>query len=329
MKSSKGTYPTQPYQAQTAGHAKPAASSMGLLPSLRLERASSGGAPAKREPNEPHLAKWPFLLGDAVTVTMAYLIYWQSPQPMGLWQVGLAVLCVAGGACLSITPFLLEYWVVARLAETRALTAPVEQLRKLESMTVPTNAAAGQKQSLPEEASEADAAGKGTLQRKGVGVHGGTGFMQPIHDSAKTDLPLEVETLHRLQGDWLQALMQVLDHVYALQLGALRSGQPNLIEQIGTFQDACREAAERIGLSPFIAEPAERFDAQRYQRVEANGPVPAHATVAETITPGYTFHGHLLRPALVRLVKSAGDENAEAQTEGKKPQLALEAKKHA
>ena len=150
---------------------------------------------------------------------------------------------------------------------------------------------------------------------EGAEVRGFTKFTQPINDNEKGDLPVvEGENLRRLEGDWLRVLMQVLDHVYALQVGALRSGQPNLIEQLGNFQDACRDAARRVGLTPFIAEPAERFDALRHQRVEGEGPVPAQATVEETIATGYTFRGRLLRPALVRLVKSARAESAEGQT---------------
>ena len=282
-----------------------------------------------REHTELNLVKWPFLLGDAVLLAAAYLIYWQSTQSMGFWQVGMAVLCVAGGACLSITPFLLEYWVAARLAEARGLTPAIEQLRKLESVAAQITAATGQWQNMQEEASKAAAAAQGTAARMGAEAQGFTEFTPRITDSEKPNLPVEGERLRRLQDEWLQVLVRMLDHVYALHVGALRSGQPNLIEQLSNFQSACRDAARRIGLTPFLAEPAERFDAQRHQRADGEGPVPAEATVAETIATGYTFQGRLLRPALVRLVKSAGAEGAEGQTEHKPSQLGLEAKEHA
>src|SRR5262249_51317204 len=99
-------------------------------------------------------------------------------------------------------------------------------------------------------------------------------------------------------------------HVYALHVGALRSSQPNLIEQVGNFQTACREAARRIGLTPFTAAEAEPFDGQRHQLVDEKAFVEPGATVAETLAAGYTFQGRLLRPALVRLKNGNGDAAA-------------------
>ena len=282
-----------------------------------------------REHTELNLVKWPFLLADALLLVAAYLIYWESTRPMDFWQAGLTVLCVAGGACLSITPFLLEYRVASRLAEGRGLTPVVEQLQQLESVAAQITAATGRWQNMQEEVSKVAVAAQGTSERMGTEAQGSTEITPRMTDRERTYLPLEVEKLRRQESEWLQVLMQMLDHVYTLQVGALRSGQPNLIEQLSNFQNACRDAARRIGLTPFLAEPAERFDAQRHQRFDGEGPVPAEATVAETIATGYTFQGCLLRPALVRLVTSAEAASAEGQTENKQSLLGLEAKEHA
>ncbi len=304
-------------RSESPARQSPKQKSSGWLPDLRLDRASSKTIPAMREPTELKLTKWPFLLGDALLLGAAYMIFSQSTRPMDLWQAGLVVLCVGGGACLSITPFLLQYRIVVRLAEARGPAIAVEQLRKLESVAAQMTAAWGQWQSTQEEASKTTAAANGNAERMGSEVQGSKEFRQPIHDSEEANLRLEVEKLRRLEGDWLQVLVRVLDHVYALQVGALRSGQPTLIEQLSNFQDACREAVRRIGLTPFIAEPGERFDAQRHQRDYDDGPVPAEATVAETIATGYTFQGRLLRPSLVRLVKSTRADSAQGQMEDK------------
>ena len=77
-------------------------------------------------------------------------------------------------------------------------------------------------------------------------IQGFTELIQSINDKEKAELRLELEEQRRLEAACLQALVRVLDHVYALQVGALRSGQPNLIEQVSNFQDACREAARSI-----------------------------------------------------------------------------------
>jgi len=76
-------------------------------------------------------------------------------------------------------------------------------------------------------------------------------------------LRLEVEKLRRVESEWLQVAVRMLDHVYALHQGACRSGQPHLIEQVGSFQNACRDAARRVGVTPFTANEGEPFDAQR------------------------------------------------------------------
>jgi molecular chaperone GrpE (heat shock protein) len=89
----------------------------------------------------------------------------------------------------------------------------------------------------------------------------------------------------------------------------LRSGQPGLVEQIGLFQNACRDAARRVGLTPFVAEPAEGFDEQRHQIVNGDPQPTAGALIDETVATGYTFQGKLLRPALVRVLNRKG-ENA-------------------
>jgi hypothetical protein len=67
------------------------------------------------------------------------------------------------------------------------------------------------------------------------------------------------------------------------------------------FQNACRDAAHRVGLVPFTATPDELFDAKRHQVVNMESEPPAGAVVAETIGAGFTYQGKLLRPVLVRL----------------------------
>ena len=95
--------------------------------------------------------------------------------------------------------------------------------------------------------------------------------------------------------------MRTLDHVYALHQAAVRSGQPGLIEQLGAFQNACRDAARRVGLTPYAAGPGEVFDGQRHQVSDGDPKPSAEAVIHETLATGYTFQGRLVRPALVRL----------------------------
>jgi len=110
-------------------------------------------------------------------------------------------------------------------------------------------------------------------------------------------------------------------------LGAGRSGQPNLIAQMDHFQHACRDAARRIGLTPFTANPSDLFDAQRHQVLDGEPAPPEGATVAETVATGYTFQGRLLRPALVRVHggKGNGGGQGDSPTAQTEPPVELQA----
>src|ERR1051326_6593445 len=249
-----------------------------------------------RNQMEFRLYKSPFFVGDLMLLGAAYFIYFQS-KPMGAWQIFFIVLCVAGAAALGITPFLLEYWLALKLAEANALAEVGPQIQNGQGV-------AQQIASAPNHCQRAE-------------VKGFKDFMQRSNDSEKANLRLEVEKLRRMEADWLQVLVRMLDHVYALHQGAVRTGQPRLIEQLGSFQTACRDAARRVGLIPYAANAAEPFDAQRHQLVEVDAKAPPGATVAETIAAGYTFQGRLIRPALVRLSNGNGGESCSVQT--KKP----------
>jgi len=232
---------------------------------------------------------------------------------MGPWQIGFVVLCVAGGACLSIMPFLLEYRFAVRLAETRGLTTALEQLQRLEAVAGQIKGATGQWQAVQEQAGKVATLAQGMAERMGAEAKAFSQFMESANDGERAALRLEVEKLRRAETEWLQVLVRVMDHVYALQLGAQRSGQPKLIEQLGNFQNACREAARRIGLTPFVAAAAEPFDKQRHQLVDGS-PVPQEGgTAAETVATGYTFQGRLLRPAVVRLENNGSATEAVLQ----------------
>src|SRR5439155_26122208 len=118
-------------------------------------------------------------------------------------------------------------------------------------------------------------------------------------------------------------LVRILDHIYALYQAAVRSGQSNLVEQLGLFQDSCRDVARRVGLVPFTAIPGESYDSKLHQLADSGAVPAAEARVAETVANGYSFQGQLVRPALVTLQPgespepstpdafpaSAGDEN--------------------
>jgi molecular chaperone GrpE (heat shock protein) len=270
---------------------------------------------AMRDQKEPVLSKWAFFLGDLLLVGTAVLIYCKTTFPLGLWQGGLIVVSVAGAAILGVLPFLLEYRVASKLAETEALTDVVSQVKNLDAIAEQITGATARWQSVQEVADRVAGTSRAIAERMSAEAKAFTEFMQKANDNERSTLRLEVEKLRRAEGDWVHVLVRMLDHVYALHVGAVRSGQPNLIAQLDQFQNACRDAARRIGLTPFIAAPAESFDALRHQLFEGTQP-PEGAMVAETLATGYTFQGKLIRPAMVRLQEAnttSGSEPRESE----------------
>jgi molecular chaperone GrpE (heat shock protein) len=274
----------------------------------------------------PKLSKWPFFAGDALLLLAASSIYYRSPLPLGAWQLSFVILGIAAAAGFGILPFVLEYHAWAKLAETSALTSVVSQVENLDRLASQISGATRQWLTVQEQADRTADVAKRIADRMSAEAKGFTEFLQRASEGEKTALRLEVDKLRRSEKDWLQVLVRMLDHVYALHQGALRSGQPNLIGQVGNFQLACRDAARRVGLAPFTADESEPFDPQRHQLMDGDPKATPDAVIAETLATGYTFQGRLLRPALVRLRNGKEVELTRAEPEelGEPSQLPLE-----
>src|SRR5579862_6388748 len=121
-----------------------------------------------RDQTEPTLAKWPFFIGDSLLVGAAWFIYLQSKLPMGSWQIAFVVLCVAGGACLGVMPFLLEYRVFAKLAEARELATMVSQMKNLEALSAQISGATSQWMSAQESADRTATVAKSLAEKMGA-----------------------------------------------------------------------------------------------------------------------------------------------------------------
>jgi molecular chaperone GrpE (heat shock protein) len=271
---------------------------------------------------EAKISKWPFFAGDTLLLGAAFFIYFQSKLPMGVWQIFFVVLCVAGGAWLGIMPFLLEYRLACKMAEAEALKSVGAQIQGLETLVGQINSATNQWSGVQEVADRTAALSKGLVDRMTGELKAFSEFMQRANDSEKATLRLEVEKLRRAENDWLQALVRVMDHVYAVHQGAVRSGQVRLVEQLTNFQNACCDAARRVGVAPFQAGLAEPYDPQRHQLADVDLKPGPEAVVAETLAAGYMFQGRLLRPALVRLAN--GNEAGDGSGTDKQSRLPLE-----
>ena len=264
--------------------------------------------------------KWPFLAIYAVMLGFAYYFILRAPQSMHHWEV--AAGCVVAGAVVCLIPFYLDYRAMERALEINALGAATEKIQNLEKISEQIETTANHlaviQGTVQAETGKTTAAAKAVADKMAEEGRQFSQFMLKVNDNEKATLRLEVEKLHRAEGEWLQILVRVLDHVFALHTGAVRTGDQRFIEPIANFQNACRETVRRLGLALLVAEPDEPFDAERHQVAGKPEKIPDGAVVVETVGAGYTFQGKLLRPALVRLreagapaAKPAPDEKAD------------------
>jgi molecular chaperone GrpE (heat shock protein) len=267
--------------------------------------------------SEWRVPKWPFWLADAILIAAAAGLVYQARHPISATEVSWVMAAVALGTLLACLPFILEYRATSKLIELNALGEVVEKIQDLKQFTAQVSSATDQWARVQEttqgHAEKTVAASREIVDRISTEVEDFAEFQKKMNDAEKATLRLEVEKLRRIEGDWLQVVVRILDHIFTLHTAATRSGQPELAAQIGHFQNACRDAARRVGLIPYVAEVDEAFDAERHRAHGMETP-PPNAVTAETLAPGLTLQGRLIRPALVRLRDKENDSASPVKT---------------
>jgi molecular chaperone GrpE (heat shock protein) len=261
----------------------------------------------------PVLPKWPFIAGNVLLLAVAMLVATQSSHPLSSLRCALCVGAVLAGA---VIPFLQEYQAAVKFVETAHLAGTVAQIQELKTLAAQIGDATARWQDVQAAATKTASAAQDVTERMAAEVRAFTEFMQHSSDAEKNALRLEVEKSRRAEGDWLQIIVRILDHVYALHQAGARSGQPELSAQLDNFQHACRDVVRRVGLIPFVAAGDEPFTAERHKVFDGENPAE-DARVGETLAAGYTYQGRLLRPALVKL--RSPETPAAAPEEKEKP----------
>jgi len=256
------------------------------------------------EVSEWKITKWPFIAAGIALLVVAAVLATRPAQAITETEIILATASVALGAVLACLPFILEYRAIKKLIEVNAVTTITDQLHDLKTYSAQISTATDQwarvQDATKGHADKTVAGAKEIADRMTVEIREFNEFQVKLNDTEKSALRLEVEKLRRAEGEWLQVVARILDHVYALHTAAVRSNQPEVAAQIGSFQNACRDAARRVGFTPFGAEAGEKFDAQKHRVHGVENP-PADSAIAELLAPGISFQGRLVRPALVRL----------------------------
>jgi molecular chaperone GrpE (heat shock protein) len=248
---------------------------------------------------------WPFLAVDAIFLALAALLLGQGHKPLLWWEAVLLIVCVAAGASCCLFPLLQRNQDEQTLAQARVLADALNQLQKIDEVAAQIVGATNQWREFRQQTDEISASNKSLAGSIASEAKAFGEFLQKANDSEKGHLRLEAEKLRRAEIEWLQVVIHILDHISGLYQAARQTGQSGLIEQIGQFHNVCRDIARRVGLAPVTGREGEPFDPNLHQLTEKTAPVE-NAAVGETLTPGYTFQGKLVRRALVALKEPAG-----------------------
>ena len=260
----------------------------------------------------PSVPKWPFLIADVLLLGIAFWIFQHYPHPLPSWAAGVLVGCVAGAALLGILPFRMEHQTAVRFAEAGELADTARELEKLQGLAEQIRHATAQWQTVQEHSDRSVVSAKAISEQMASEAKAFSEFMRKANDSEKATLRLEIEKLRRGEGQWLQVIVHLLDHVYALQQAGARSGQPNLEAQLSRFQEACRDVVRRVGLTPHEAAPTEPFDPAKHQVPDGQPSPEAGALVGQTLATGYSFQGQLVRKPVVLLQPAQSTPSAES-----------------
>lgn len=250
----------------------------------------------------------PFLIGDGLLVLAAWGLFAQGHRPMTAYEVVAVAACVALGACLGVWPFVLRHRAAMRRMETIDLVDTVARIQRLDDVARQVSLATNQWQTAQDAADRTvrkaeELAGQITKEQADFRE-----FLEKANDAERSHLRLEVEKLRRNEGAWIQVLVFTLDHTFALFKAAARSGQQNVIHQIGRFQGAILDAARRVGLNAVSVEPGTPYTADAQVLPEGITVPSEGGLVSETLAPGYTFQGRLLRKPMVQLEGAEGGE---------------------
>lgn len=255
--------------------------------------------------NVPRLKKWPFLLSDAALLGLACWLVAHYPHPLAPWAGGLVAGCVIAAALVALWPFRLEYETQVRTFESGRLVDAATAIRNLEQVSEQIRQATAQWQGVQEHAGKTTQAAREIAERMTAEARAFSEFMTKANDAEKATLRLEVEKLRRSEGQWLQVLVHTLDHIHALYQAGARSGQPNLANQLATFQAACRDLSRRVGLTAVDAQVGQPFDAEHHDIVPGQETPAGSTWIAQVVAPGYSYQGQVLRRPIVALDASA------------------------
>ena len=133
--------------------------------------------------------KWPFLLGDALLLGVAYWLIRQAPHPIGRWEIVTAAACVALGAVLGALPFILDYRAIVKVIDAGALGAISEKIQGLEKLAAQIGAATNEWLNVQTQAEKISNGANEIADKMAGEIRQFTEFMQNMNDNEKGRTP--------------------------------------------------------------------------------------------------------------------------------------------
>ena len=261
----------------------------------------------------PRTPKWPYLLADVILVATAAAVAWKA-APVWTWkEISLVGGLTGLGAWIFIQPFQKDHEAAVKLFEQVNLASAAEKLGSLDKTAQQIAAATAQWQDIQTLSNKTVNAAGDITQQIAAEAKSFSDFLARANDGEKATLRLEIEKLRRGEKDSLQVVIHLMDHCFALFQAAVSSGQPQLIQQIGNYRNACIDATRRVGILPYEAQPGEPFDADRHEVADGSEATEG-ATVERTIAWGYTFQGAGIRRIQVALASPSGSTASSENT---------------
>jgi len=189
----------------------------------------------------------PFLVGDAVLLLAAWLLFAQGHRPLQGYEVAVIGCCVAFGAWLGVWPWVLRYRAALRRMETDELKDTVARIQQLDEVARRVEIATNKWQTAQDAADRTAQAARKMATEMAERETKFQEFLKQANDTERQHLRLEVQKLRQSETAWLQVLVFIMDHIHALHTAAERSGKQEVAHEIGRFQHACLDAARRVG----------------------------------------------------------------------------------
>ena len=258
----------------------------------------SGGGKLKPLPLPVAVPKWPFLTADIIFIGLGYWISTLIQGDPQSWQIISILVCAGLGAGFAVAPFYFEYRAEAKAVEIAQLTTVAKEVNKMEEAAKLIAEASANWSSVQETSEQTAKLAEEIASGMAATVKDHDAFMATANTEELSTLKLEIEKLRRVEADWANTLVGVLDLVYRLEQSAIASGKEQFIQTMGQFQGQCREVARRVGLVAFEAENGTPFNAEEHALPDGES-AEDNATISQTRLPGFKMQGKLVRKPLV------------------------------